>query len=74
MLNPPLYRRKTAEAAMSPARSKRQYKFLKSVESGTAKDAHGLTKKQAAEFTKGQSPKDLPETAKKPAKPAKKKK
>ena len=50
---------------MSPAKSKRQYRFMKSVEEGKAKDAHGLTKKQAAEFTKGQSPAKLPEKAKK---------
>lgn len=54
---------------MSPAKSKKQFRFLKAVESGNAKDAHGLTKKQAEEFTKGQSPKDLPAKA-----PAKKKK
>ena len=47
-----------------PARSRKQFRFLKAVEHGTAKDAHGLTKKQAAEFTKGQSPKSLPEKAK----------
>jgi hypothetical protein len=35
---------------------------MKAVESGKAK-APGLSKKEAAEYTKGQSPKGLPEKA-----------
>jgi hypothetical protein len=35
-----------------PAKSKQQFKFMKAVESGSIK-APGLSKKEAAEFTKG---------------------
>jgi hypothetical protein len=50
---------------MSPAKSKKQFRFMKAVEEGRAKDPHGLTKKQAEEFTRGQSPKGLPVRVKK---------
>lgn len=45
-----------------PARSKAQFKFMKAVESGKAK-APGLSKREAKEFTKGQSPKGIPSKA-----------
>ena len=50
---------------MSPVKSKKQFRFMKAVEHG---DVHkkGLSKEKAAEFTKGQSPKSLPEKAKPP--------
>lgn len=35
-----------------PAKSKQQFKFMKAVESGSIKQP-GLSKKEAAEFTKG---------------------
>lgn len=47
-----------------PAKSKKQFRFMKAVESGSVK-AKGLSKKEAKEYTKGQSPKRLPESAKK---------
>lgn len=49
-----------------PAKSKKQFKFMKAVEGGYIKKK-GLSKEKAAEFTEGQSPKKLPEK-KKPAK------
>lgn len=45
-----------------PAVSQKQYRFMKAVESGAVKVA-GLSRSKAAEFTSGQSPKDLPEKA-----------
>ena len=42
-----------------PATSKQQFKFMKAVESGAVKKP-GLSKSEAAEYTKGQSPKALP--------------
>ena len=54
-----------------PAKSKAQFKFMKAVESGSVKKK-GLSKKEAKEFTEGQSPKKLPEKkSKKPTKKAK---
>lgn len=50
-----------------PAKSKKQFKFMKAVESGSVK-APGLSKKEAAEYTKGQSPKKLPNKVKKKTK------
>lgn len=47
-----------------PATSKRQFRFMKAVEGGYIK-APGLSREKAAEFTNGQSPKRLPESAKK---------
>lgn len=47
-----------------PAKSKKQFRFMKAVESGSVKKK-GLSKKEAKEFTEGQSPKKLPEKAKK---------
>lgn len=47
-----------------PAVSKAQFRFLKGVESGSIK-APGLSKKEAAEFTRGQKPKGLPEKKRK---------
>ena len=41
------------------AKSKAQFRFMKAAEKGDVKD--GPSPKQAKEFTKGQSPKDLPE-------------
>lgn len=46
------------------AKSKRQFRFFKAVESGAA-EAPGLTPAKAKEMTGGQSPKGLPERAKK---------
>lgn len=48
---------------MSPAVSRKQFRFLKAVESGSVK-APGFSNKEAAEYIKGQSPKGLPEKAK----------
>jgi hypothetical protein len=48
------------ETAM-PAVSKKQFRFMKAVEAGDVKGKDKPTKAQAAEFTKGQSPKKLPE-------------
>lgn len=45
---------------MSPAVSRKQFKLMKAVARGDAK-ALGLSKKEAAEYVKGQSPKGLPE-------------
>lgn len=47
-----------------PATSKKQFRFMKAVEHGDAK-APGLSKAEAKEHTKGQSPKNLPVRAKK---------
>lgn len=47
-----------------PVKSKAQFKFMKAVESGKVK-AKGLSKSEAKEFTKGQSPKSLPNSIKK---------
>lgn len=41
-----------------PATSRKQFRFMKGVESGSIK-APGLSKNEAREFTKGQSPKSL---------------
>lgn len=49
---------------MSPAKSRAQFRFMKAVESGSVK-APGLSRKEAREYTEGQSPKGLPERAKK---------
>lgn len=46
-----------------PATSKKQYRFMKAVEGGYIK-APGLSKKEAKEYTRGQSTKNLPEKAK----------
>lgn len=43
-----------------PATSRAQFRFMKAVESGSVK-APGLSREQAAEYTSGQSPKNLPE-------------
>ncbi len=48
--------------------SKKQFRFFKSVESGDTK-AKGLSRKEAKEMTEGQSPRGLPERAKKMAPP-----
>jgi hypothetical protein len=47
-----------------PASSKAQFRFMQGVAGGSIK-AKGLSKKKAAEFVKGQSPKGLPKRAKK---------
>jgi len=46
-----------------PANSKQQFKFMKAVEGGYI-HPKGLSKEKAAEFTQGQSPKNLPRFAK----------
>lgn len=43
-----------------PAKSKAQFRFMKAAESGNIK-VPGLSKKEAKEYTQGQSPKGLPE-------------
>ena len=43
-----------------PAKSKSQFRFMEGVAHGSIKKK-GLSKKKAAEFVKGQSPKSLPE-------------
>lgn len=43
-----------------PVVSKRQFRFMHAVASGSVKKA-GLSKSEAAEYVKGQSPKGLPE-------------
>lgn len=48
-----------------PAKSKRQFRFMQAVSGGTArKKPKGLSRAEAREFVKGQSPKGLPERAK----------
>lgn len=47
-----------------PAKSKKQFGFMKAVEEGKI-HPKGLSKKEAAEFTKGVNPKALPTKAKK---------
>jgi hypothetical protein len=47
-----------------PAKSKKQFRFMKAVESGAIKKK-GLSKEEAREYTEGQSPGNLPEKAKK---------
>jgi hypothetical protein len=47
-----------------PAKSKAQFRFMKAVEAGDVKGKNKPTKTQAKEFTKGQSPKNLPEKKK----------
>lgn len=44
-----------------PAKSKKQYRFMKAVEGGYIKPK-GLSKSEAKEYTEGQSPKNLPES------------
>jgi len=45
-----------------PAKSKKQFRFMQAVAHGQAKTkVKGLSKGEAAEFVKGQSPKGLPE-------------
>lgn len=44
-----------------PARSKAQFKLFKGICEGTYPDGyHGISKKVACEFVRGQSPKGLP--------------
>jgi len=43
-----------------PAKSKAQFRFMQGVAHGSIK-APGLSRKKAAEYVKGQSPKSLPE-------------
>ena len=48
-----------------PAKSKAQFRFMEAVAHGDAKiKTKGLSKSQAAEYVKGQSPKGLPERVK----------
>jgi hypothetical protein len=51
-----------------PATSKSQFRLMKGICSGSIKPKDGITKKQACEYVKGQSPKGLPakKTPKKP--------
>jgi len=46
-----------------PATSKAQFRFMKGVQSGAIKKS-GLSTSEAAEFTRGQSPKGLPNKVK----------
>jgi len=46
-----------------PATSRKQYRWMKAVESGSIK-APGLSREKAAEYTAGQSPERLPERVK----------
>lgn len=46
-----------------PARSKAQFRLLKGVAEGSI-TLPGMSKKEAKEYTKGQSPKKLPEKVK----------
>lgn len=46
-----------------PAKSKKQFRLMQAVAHGDAK-VGGLSKKEAAEYVKGQSPKGLPEKKK----------
>ena len=48
-----------------PAKSKRQFRMMQAVAHGSAK-VGGLSKGEAAEYVKGQSPKGLPEKAASP--------
>ncbi len=48
---------------MSPATSKKQFKFMSGICQGNITPPKGLTKKQACEFIKGQNSKDLPDKA-----------
>lgn len=49
-----------------PATSKAQYKLMQAVARGTAKNKpKGLSKEEAREYVKGQSPKGLPPKVKK---------
>lgn len=49
-----------------PATSKAQWAFMQAVASGRAKKKpKGLSRKEAAEYVAGQSPKGLPKRAKK---------
>lgn len=50
------------QLAMMPVTSKRQFRFMQAVAHGSAK-APGLSKSEAAEYVRGQSPKALPESA-----------
>jgi hypothetical protein len=49
---------------VAPATSRSQYRFMQAVAHGGIKKK-GLSKRQAAEYVKGQSYKKLPEKAKK---------
>ena len=51
-----------------PAKSKRQYRFMQAVAHGNAEAPSRLSRAKAAEYVSGQSPKGLPERAKKKAK------
>jgi len=49
-----------------PAKSKAQYRLMQAVCHGTAKKKpKGLSKEEACEYVKGQSPKGLPKKVKK---------
>jgi hypothetical protein len=49
-----------------PARSKAQFRLMKGIAEGGIKPRKGLpSRKEAAEFVEGQSPKGLPERVKK---------
>lgn len=47
-----------------PARSKAQFRMMEGIAHGSIKPKGGLTKAKAAEYVAGQSPKGLPEKAK----------
>ncbi len=46
-----------------PAVSKQQFKFMQGVCGGSIPSPKGMTRNQACEFVKGQSPKKLPKRA-----------
>jgi len=55
-----------------PAKSKAQFRLMKGIAEGGIKPRKGLpSKKEAAEFVEGQSPKGLPERVKKRKKKSK---
>ena len=46
-----------------PAKSRRQWRLMKAIAEGTARETHGITKREAQEYIRSQpTPKGLPET------------
>ena len=43
-----------------PARSKAQFRLMQGIAHGSIPETKGLTRRKAAEFVRGQSPKGLP--------------
>lgn len=46
-----------------PATSRKQFRYMKGIESGSIAPPKGLTRAKAAEYTSGQSQANLPERA-----------